>query len=70
MRYLGAPVESGLINAAAAQLTQYYGLPYYAMGGISDSKILDAQCGYEAAATNMLVGLSGADFIHDAAGLM
>ncbi len=70
MRYLGAPVESGLINAAAAQLARYYGLPYYGTAGISDSKTLDAQCGYEAALTNMLVGLSGADFIHDAAGLM
>jgi len=70
MCYLGAPVESGLINAATAQLTQYYGLPYYATAGISDSKTLDAQCGYEAAITNMLVGLAGADFIHDAAGLM
>jgi len=70
MRYLGAPVESGLINAATAQLTQYYGIPYYATAGISDSKTLDAQCGYESAITNLLVGLAGADFIHDAAGLM
>lgn len=70
MRYLGAPIESGLINAAAAQLTHYYGIPYYSTGGISDSKTLDAQCGYESAITNLLVGLAGADFIHDAAGLM
>lgn len=70
MRYLGAPVESGLINAATAQMTQYYGIPYYSTAGISDSKALDAQCGYESAITNLLVGLAGADFIHDAAGLM
>jgi trimethylamine--corrinoid protein Co-methyltransferase len=70
MRYLGAPVESGLINAAVAQVTQYYGLPYYSTAGISDSKTLDAQCGYESAITNLLVALAGADFIHDAAGLM
>lgn len=70
MSYLGAPVESGLINAATAQMTQYYGIPYYSTAGISDSKTLDAQCGYESAITNMLVGLAGADFIHDAAGLM
>lgn len=68
--YLGAPVESGMINAATAQLTHYYGIPYYATAGISDSKTLDAQCGYESAVNNMLVGLAGADFIHDAAGLM
>lgn len=70
LNYLGGPVESGLINAAVAQLTEYYGLPYYATAGISDSKSLDAQCGYESAITNLLVTLSGADFIHDAAGLM
>ena len=27
--YLGAPVESGMINAATAQLARYYGFPYY-----------------------------------------
>lgn len=68
--YLGGPVESGMINAATAQMTHFYGLPYYATAGISDSKTLDVQCGYEAAVTNLLVGLAGADFIHDAAGLM
>jgi len=70
LNYLGGPVESGLINAATAQLTQHYGLPYYGTAGISDSKTLDAQCGYESAINNLLVALSGADFIHDAAGLM
>ncbi len=70
MRYLGAPVESGLVNAATAQMTQYYGIPYYATAGISDSKKIDSQGGYEAAITNLLVGLAEADFIHDSAGLM
>jgi len=70
MSYLGSPIESGMINAATAQMTQYYNLPYYATAGISDSKTLDAQCGYESALSNILVGMAGADFIHDAAGLM
>ncbi|MGM0432556.1 MAG: trimethylamine methyltransferase family protein [Spirochaetota bacterium] len=70
MSYLGSPIESGMINAATAQMTQYYHLPYYATAGISDSKTLDAQCGYESALSNLLVGMAGADFIHDAAGLM
>lgn len=68
--YLGGSVESALINAGTAQMTQYYGIPYYGTAGISDSKTLDAQAGYESAVTNMLVALAGADFIHDAAGLM
>jgi trimethylamine--corrinoid protein Co-methyltransferase len=70
LKYLGGPVESGLINAATAQLARYYGIPYYATAGISDAKTLDAQCGYETAITNLLVALAGGEFIHDAAGLM
>jgi trimethylamine--corrinoid protein Co-methyltransferase len=70
MKYLGAPVESALLNAASAQLARHYRLPYYSTAGISDSKSLDAQCGYESAASNLLVALAGGDFIHDAAGLM
>ena len=70
MSYLGAPVESGLLNAAAAQLARFYGFPYYSTAGISDSKTLDAQCGYETTVNNLLVALAGGDFIHDAAGLM
>ncbi len=70
LKYLGGSVESGLINAGAAQMAQFYGLPYYATAGISDSKTIDVQCGYEAAINNLMVGLAGANFIHDAAGLM
>lgn len=70
MSYLGGPVESGLLNAATAQLARFYGFPYYSTAGISDSKTLDAQCGYETAINNLLVALAGGDFIHDAAGLM
>lgn len=70
MSYLGGAVESGLINAATAQLARFYGFPYYSTAGISDSKALDAQTGYESAVNNLLVALAGGDFIHDAAGLM
>jgi trimethylamine--corrinoid protein Co-methyltransferase len=37
---------------------------------MSDSKIVDTQNGYEKAITNVLVALSGSNFIHDAAGLV
>jgi len=70
LKYLGGSVESGLINAGAAQLAQHYGLPYYATAGIADSKTIDVQTGYEAAFNNLMVALAGANFIHDAAGLM
>ena len=63
-------VEMGLLNAAGAQMAQSYKLPFYATGGMTDSKVLDAQSGYESAITSLLCGLAGANFIHDAAGLM
>jgi trimethylamine--corrinoid protein Co-methyltransferase len=70
LRYLAGSVEMGLLNAAGAQMAQYYKLPFYATGGMTDSKVLDSQSGYESAITTLLCGLAGANFIHDSAGLM
>ena len=70
LKYLAGSIEMGLINAAGAQMAQFYKLPFYATAGMTDSKMLDAQSGYESALTNLLCALSGANFIHDAAGLM
>ena len=70
LKYLAGSVEMGLINAAGAQMAQFYKLPFYATGGMTDSKVLDAQSGYESAITGLLCALAGANFIHDAAGLM
>jgi len=69
-KYLAGSVEMGLLNAAGAQIAQFYHLPYYATGGMTDSKVLDAQSGYESAITSLLCALAGANFIHDAAGMM
>jgi trimethylamine--corrinoid protein Co-methyltransferase len=60
----------GLLNAAGAQIAQFYQLPFYATAGMSDAKTVDAQCGYESALSSLLCALSGANFIHDAAGLL
>jgi len=70
LRYLAGSIEMGLINAAGAQMAQFYGLPFYATGGMTDSKVLDSQSGYESSLTNLLCALAGSNFIHDAAGLM
>ncbi len=70
LKYLAGSVEMGLLNAAGAQMAQFYKLPFYATGGMTDSKMLDAQSGYESALTGLLCALAGANFIHDAAGLM
>ena len=68
--YLAGSIEMGLINAAGAQMAQFYQLPFYATGGMTDSKVLDSQSGYESALTSLLCALAGSNFIHDAAGLM
>ena len=70
LRYLTGSIEMGLINAAGAQMAQFYKLPFYATGGMTDSKVLDSQSGYESSLTNLLCALAGSNFIHDAAGLM
>lgn len=68
--YLAGSIESGLINAGLAQMAQYYGIPFYATAGMSDSKLPDCQAGYEKAATSMIASLAGANYIHDAAGIL
>jgi trimethylamine--corrinoid protein Co-methyltransferase len=70
LKYLSGAVEMGLLNAGAAQMAQYYKLPVYTTAGMSDSKINDAQAGYESAITSTLVALAGGNFIHDAAGFL
>jgi trimethylamine--corrinoid protein Co-methyltransferase len=66
--YLSGAIEMGLMQAGVAQMAQYYQLPLYSTAGMSDSKLPDIQAGYEKALTSLLVGLAGANFIHDAAG--
>jgi len=70
MGYASGAVEMGLLNAGSAQLAQYWHLPFYATGGMSDSKIPDIQSGYERALNLLPVALAGANYIHDAAGLL
>ncbi len=70
MGYVSGSVEMGLINAGAAAMAQYVRLPNYTTAGMSDSKVVDAQNGYEKGITSLLVALAGSNFIHDAAGLV
>jgi len=68
--YMAGNVESALINAGCAQMSHFYKIPMYGTGGMSDSKVVDAQAGFESANTAMVVALSGCNFIHDAFGLL
>ncbi|MFC1969422.1 trimethylamine methyltransferase family protein [Chloroflexota bacterium] len=70
MSYASGAVEMGLINAAVAQMAQFYKIPFYATAGMSDSKLPDVQAGYEKMATTLLVAMAGANYIHDSAGLL
>jgi trimethylamine--corrinoid protein Co-methyltransferase len=70
MDHLSGAIERGMLNAAVSQMAQYYKLPNYSTAGMTDSKTVDAQAGYEGGMMNLLVAMSGANYIHDAAGLM
>jgi trimethylamine--corrinoid protein Co-methyltransferase len=70
MKYLSGAVEMGLMNAAAAQMAQFYDLPLYSTAGMSDSKVNDGQSAYESAITGLMVALAGGNCIHDAAGFL
>jgi trimethylamine--corrinoid protein Co-methyltransferase len=60
---LGAP-ERGMINAGAALMARYYGLPSMCGGLSSDAKELDAQAGFEKAVTAVPLLREGADIIY------
>jgi trimethylamine--corrinoid protein Co-methyltransferase len=60
---LGAP-ERGMINAGAAVMGRYYGIPSMCGGLSSDAKELDAQAGFEKAVTAVPLLLEGADIIY------
>jgi len=69
MDHLAGSIERGMINAAVAQLAQHFELPLYSTAGTSDAKQANVQAAYESAMSNLLVAMSGANYIHDAAGL-
>ena len=62
--------NTGDIIADAMTVMIAKGTPFYATGGMTDSKMIDSQSGYESAITGLLCALAGANLIHDAAGLM
>jgi trimethylamine--corrinoid protein Co-methyltransferase len=47
------------------ELAHLYGLPMFALGGCSDSKLVDQQAGIEAALTLMTNLLAGSHLVHD-----
>lgn len=60
----GSP-EASLHSAAAADLARHLGLPFMGTAGASESKLVDAQAGVEAALQVLMSALSGAALVHD-----
>ena len=70
MGYSGGAVECGMLNAAIHQLSDHIKVPNYNSSGLSDSKLPDAQAGYEKAFTSLLAAMGGSNYIHHSAGML
>ncbi|MEN8212003.1 MAG: trimethylamine methyltransferase family protein, partial [Thermodesulfobacteriota bacterium] len=70
MGYSGGAVECGMMNAAIHQLSNHIKVPNYNSSGLTDSKIPDAQAGYEKAFTSLLASMGGSNYIHHSAGML
>jgi len=60
----GAP-ELNVINHGLADMAHYYKLPFFCIAGATDSKVLDAQAGFEYAMSIYMATLNGCNIIHD-----
>jgi trimethylamine--corrinoid protein Co-methyltransferase len=70
MGYCGGAVEFGMMNAAIHQLSHHIKVPNYNSAGLTDSKVPDAQAGYEKALTSLLASMGGSNYIHHSAGML
>jgi trimethylamine--corrinoid protein Co-methyltransferase len=62
-------VGTWMIDCAYAQVGKHLGLPTHAYLGMSDAKVLDAQCGMESAGGTLMGALAGVNMI-SGAGMM
>jgi len=70
MDHVGGAIERAMINAAVSQVAQHLEIPLYSTGGTTGAKEVNVQASYESAMSSLLVAMSGANYIHDIAGLM
>jgi trimethylamine--corrinoid protein Co-methyltransferase len=68
--FTGGGGEEALVSAAAAQMTNYYGLVSSVGAGMCDAKVPDNQAGYEKAIAVTLAALSGCNNVSESAGMM
>jgi trimethylamine--corrinoid protein Co-methyltransferase len=65
----GGSGEQAVLMAACAQMAHFYDLTGGVAAGMTDSKVPDAQAGYEKGYTKALAALAGANLIYEAAGM-
>lgn len=69
--FSGGSAEQALMTAATAQMVNdFYDLPSGIAAGMTDSKIADAQSGFEKGVTVTLAALAGANMISESAGTL
>ncbi len=66
----GGGGEGALLNGAAAQILNWYGLPSGVPAGMADSKLPDNQAGYEKGTTVALAAAAGANMVYESAGML
>ncbi len=65
----GGSGEQAILMAACGQMGRFYDLPTAIAAGMADSKLPDAQSGFEKGYTTTLAGHSGANMIYESAGM-
>ena len=65
----GGSGEQALLSAAATQMARFYGLPNSIIAGAADSKIPDAQAGYERCLAVTLAAQAGCNLVTQACGM-
>lgn len=68
--FTGGSGEEALLMAATAQLCNHYGLVSSVAAGMTDSKTMDAQAGYEKAITTTAAALAGGNLVSTYPGMV
>jgi len=67
--FSGGGGEQALLGAAAVQIANSYGLPSSSAAGMTDSKAIDAQSGFEKSITTVLSSLAGCNWLSEVCGM-
>jgi len=68
--FSGGSGEEALVMSACAQIGRFYDLPTSVAASMTDSKLPDAQAGFEKGITAVTAGLAGANRILESAGML